>query len=189
MNQGINYVEKNEWVVFWGSDDWAFDDNSFKNIISEIDRFEKSKPYLIVAKGRYIDLSNLKLKRKSEFIDLKNKVLSSAKFRFQMFLGNTPPHQTTIFSPIAIKDKIRYRTKFKIASDLDYFLNISCYKDIRICLINLEIVKIGMGGFSSLSNNARIKEVYKCYEDSFGYLAFVPFLFRYIKRIISLIKS
>ena len=142
MNQGINYVEKNEWVVFWGSDDWAFDDNTFKNIISEIERFEKLKPYLIVAKGRYIDLSNYKLKRKSEFIDLQNKVLSSAKFRYQMFLGNTPPHQATIFSPRSIKDKIRYRTKLKIAADLDYFLNISSYRDIRISLMNLEIVKI-----------------------------------------------
>jgi len=189
MNQGINYVKKNEWVVFWGSDDWAFDENSFKNIISEIRRFEKFKPYLIVAKGRYIDLRDYKLKRKSQFINFKNKVLSSKKFRYQMFLGNTPPHQTTIFSPKAIKDKIKYQTKFKIAADLDYFLNISLSRNMLICLMNLEIVKIGMGGFSSLSNNARLKEVYKCYADAFGFFVLVPFLLRYIKRILSVLQS
>ena len=187
MNQGINYVKKNEWVIFWGSDDWAFDVNSFKNIISEIDRFEKFEPYFIVAKGRYIDLSNYKLKRKSEFINLQNKVLSPEKFRYKMFLGNTPPHQATIFSPKAIRDKIKYRTKFKIAADLDYFLKISRYRNICICLMNYEIVKIGMGGFSALSNKSRIKEVYKCYENTFGYFALVPFIFRYIKRALSLI--
>ena len=106
-----------------------------------------------------------------------------------MFLGNTPPHQTTIFSPRAIKDKIKYQTKFKIAADLDYFLNISFSRNMIICLMDLEIVKIGMGGFSSLSNNARLKEVYKCYEDVFGFFAFVPFLFRYIKRILSALQS
>ena len=187
MNQGINYVEKNEWVVFWGSDDWAFDNNSLKNIIYQIHRLEKFKPYLIVAKGRYVDLRNNKLKRRSEYIDLQNKVLSIAKFRYQMFLGNTPPHQATIFSPRAIKDQINYRTNFKIAADLDYFLKVSSFRDISICLINLEIVKIGMGGFSSLSNNARLKEVYKCYKDAFGFFAFVPFLLRYIKRVLSVL--
>ena len=187
MNQGISYVENNEWVVFWGSDDWAFDENSLKNIISEIRRFEKFKPYLIVAKGRYIDLRDFKLKRKAQFINLKNKVLSSKKFRCKMFLGNTPPHQTTIFSPRAIKDKIKYQTKFKIAADLDYFLNISLSRNMIICLMNIEIVKIGMGGFSALSNKSRIKEVYKCYEYTFGYFALVPFIFRYIKRVLSLI--
>tara|TARA_X000000950_G_C13818396_1_gene620809 strand:- start:329 stop:1126 length:798 start_codon:yes stop_codon:yes gene_type:complete len=189
MNQGINYVKENEWVVFWGSDDWAFDENSLQNIISQIDRFEGANPDFIVAKGRYVDLSSYKLKRKSVFVDLHNKVLSSSKFRFLMFLGNTPPHQTTIFSPTIIKKKIKYRTKFKIAADLDYFLNISRSRDIRIYLMNLEIVKIGMGGFSSLSNNTRFKEVYKCYKYRFGIFAYVPFLLRYIKRIVSVLQS
>lgn len=189
MNQGINYVKKNEWVVFWGSDDWAFDDNSFERIIYEINSFEQFKPYFIVAKGRYIDLSNFKLKRKTEFLNLQNKVLSSEKFRHQMFLGNTPPHQSTIFSPRAIKDKLKYRTKFKIAADLDYFLNTSCSRGIKICLMNLEIVKIGMGGFSSLSHNSRLKEVFKCYKDSFGIFAFVPFVLRYIKRVLIMVQS
>lgn len=189
MNQGVNYVRENEWVIFWGSDDWAFDDNTFNNIIYEINRFEELKPYFFVAKGRYVDLTNNKLKRKSEFIDLYDKILSASKFRYQLFLGNTPPHQATIFSPRAIKDKIKYRTKFKIAADLDYFLNISSSRDIRICLINLEIVKIGMGGFSSLSNNSRLKDVYKCYKNRFGFFASVPFILRYIKRTISLFKS
>ena len=189
MNQGIKYVEKNEWVVFWGSDDWAFDVNSLESIIYEINRFKKSKPYLIVAKGIYVDLKNYKLKRKSIFVDLQNKVLSSAKFRYQMFLGNTPPHQTTIFSPRAIKDKIKYRTNFKIAADLDYFLKVSRFRDISICLMNHEIVKIGMGGFSSLSFKARLKEVYKCYQDAFGFFAFVPFLCRYVRRILTVLQS
>ena len=38
-----------------------------------------------------------------------------------MFLGNTPPHQATIFSPNALKEKMLFEEKFKIASDLNYF--------------------------------------------------------------------
>ena len=187
MNQGINYVKKNEWTLFWGSDDWAFDENSFENIMSQIERFGKNDPLFIIAKGIYVDLNSYKLKRKSKFVNPKNKFLSSRKFNLLMFLGNTPPHQTTIFSPNAIKEKMLFETKFKIASDLNYFLRVSNYKNIKICLINDEIVKIGMGGFSSQSNLARLNEVYKCYKERFGVFAFIPFVLRYINRIISLI--
>ena len=80
-----------------------------------------------------------------------------------------------------------YAKKFKIAADLNYFLRVGNYKNIKIGLINYEIVKIGMGGFSSKSNLARLKEVYKCYKDSFGFFAFIPFVLRYINRVMSLI--
>ena len=80
-----------------------------------------------------------------------------------------------------------FEEKFKIAADLNYFLRVGKYKNIKICLINHEIVKIGMGGFSSQSNIARLNEVYKCYEDSFGIFAFIPFVLRYINRVKSLI--
>ena len=187
MNQGINYVKKNEWTLFWGSDDWAFDENSFKNIMYQIERFDKNNPFFIIAKGIYVDLNSFKLKRRSKFVNPKDKCLSSRKFNSLMFLGNTPPHQTTIFSPNALKEKMLFEEKFKIAADLNYFLRVGKYKNIKVCLINHEIVKIGMGGFSSQSNIARLKEVYKCYEDSFGVFAFIPFVLRYINRVKSLI--
>ena len=80
-----------------------------------------------------------------------------------------------------------FEEKLKIAADLNYFLRVGKYENIKICLINYEIVKIGMGGFSSQSNIARLKEVYKCYEDNFGFFAFIPFVLRYINRVKSLI--
>ena len=50
MNQGINYAKKSEWVLFWGSDDWAVNKNSFSEIVKTINTFIDKKPYLIISK-------------------------------------------------------------------------------------------------------------------------------------------
>ena len=41
-----------------------------------------------------------------------------------MFLGNTPPHQATIFGPGARLKKKIYSDEFYLTSDLDFFLGL-----------------------------------------------------------------
>ena len=56
MNQGILFAEKNDWVMFWGSDDKAANINSLKFISEAVVLNRKIKPYLIFSKCTYFDL-------------------------------------------------------------------------------------------------------------------------------------
>jgi len=114
--------------------------------------------------------------------------LTSSLFSLYMFLGSSPPHQGTIFSPNSIKGLRVFNTRFKIAADLDFFLNTSHIKGINIRLLDSDIVNIGQGGYSSLSNRKRFTEVFIAYYKRFSLLAFIPFSLRYFKRLLSAIK-
>ena len=105
-----------------------------------------------------------------------------------MFFGSSPPHQGTIFSPDSIKGLKIYNTKFNIAADLNFFLNVGLNRGINIPLLETNIVNIGLGGYSSLSNRNRFIEVFVAYYERFNILAFIPFLFRYFKRFLSVVK-
>ena len=64
MNQGLNYADRSEWVLFWGSDDWAVDKKSLSVIVKSINTFIDKKPYLIISKTKYFDLKNNRIGRK-----------------------------------------------------------------------------------------------------------------------------
>ena len=104
-----------------------------------------------------------------------------------MFLGNVPPHQGTLFSPKAVKNKNIFNQKLLIAADLYYFLSTLTFKGININLLNEEIVIMGTGGYSNRSALKRIKEVFYSYKESYSFFALFPFCLRYLKRLISLI--
>ena len=52
MNQGLQYAKNDEWILFWGSDDWAPNKNTFKIIAEKINSFKKIKPYILICNGR-----------------------------------------------------------------------------------------------------------------------------------------
>ena len=193
MNQGLQYAKKDEWIFFWGSDDWAPNNNTFKIIAEKINSFKKIKPYLLICNGRYYDLKNSKFKRKSKFFIFSifsffsNITFNSTFFNLLMFLGNVPPHQGTLFSPKAVKNKNIFNQKLLIAADLYYFLSASTFKGININLLNEEIVIMGTGGYSNRSALKRIKEVFYSYKEIYSFFALFPFCLRYLKRFISLI--
>lgn len=189
MNQGLQSASKDEWILFWGSDDFAPNKDTLNNLVKEITFYKDKNPYILIGRARYIDLKSLKLGRRSIFINKKNIVIGSGLFSLYMFLGSSPPHQGTIFSPDSIKAIKIFNTKFKIASDLNFFLNTSLLKGINIPLLDCDIVNIGLGGYSSTYSRKRFIEVFVAYYERFNVLAFIPLSLRYLKRLISVLKK
>ena len=50
LNQGFKTINENEWILFWGSDDWASSSNIFENIAKEINSYQDEID-LVVCKG------------------------------------------------------------------------------------------------------------------------------------------
>ena len=94
MNQGFLNAKNEEWVIFWGSDDYAKDKNVFEKLVKNIEVLNKKnlKYDLFICSGKYIDNKSLKILRNCDF----NLIHS---FRFSLFLGLVPTHQTCIFGP------------------------------------------------------------------------------------------
>ena len=53
MNEGFIEAKENEWLIFWGSDDWAFSYKCLENLFNKINILsKKSTPDLIFCKGQ-----------------------------------------------------------------------------------------------------------------------------------------
>ena len=183
MNQGFKTIKDNELVLFWGSDDWAISPRVFEDIIFKVNSYKK-KYDLLICRGRYIDFKSKKITRKSNFFE--NKFLSSLDkkmFRKILFLGMTPPHQATFFTKNAFNKISSFSENLELASDLDYFLNLSRIDNISILVLNNELVNMSTNGISSQKNILRFKEVFYSYKKFFGIYFFVPYILRYIRRI------
>ena len=182
MAEGIDKVNISDWVLFWGSDDWAFSDNIFEKISNEITNYCKNnfKPDLVICNGKYVNDKG-DIIRNSNFSFFRS-------FRLSLFIGSIPAHQATIFNAKLLKNKISFKTEYKLAADLDIFLRLSKIKNLKIKTFNIDIVKIAPGGISKRLFKNRIYEVYNAYKYSFGIFWLIPFLIRYIKKIISFIS-
>ena len=86
MNDGITIANDNDWIYFWGSDDWAYNENILKNLAYEI-KESTNKPDLIVCKARYFNMKTKRMARESFFIkNSQTKVISRIYFKFLLFL-------------------------------------------------------------------------------------------------------
>ena len=189
MNEGFLNSGADEWLLFWGSDDWAPTPEVFERFVKILANLDSPFPDLIVCKGRYVHTSANTLKRKTHFFSSKNNILLSANFfRRLLFFGSTPPHQATFFGPGARSKLDKYSEKFRLAADLDYFLKLSKSKDLRVLNIDLEIVHISNAGISNTQTKRRLQEVQLAYKKYFSYMWWFPFLMRYIKKLSSLIN-
>ena len=180
MNDGFNEANEDEWLIFWGSDDWAFSNKSLDNLFIQIKKLsKKSVPDLIVCNGKYINKSD-KIVRSTKFNYFINYWLS-------IFFGGSPPHQATILGSGVRKFLNKFATEYKLAADLDYFIKLANLKKIKINKVNLDFVKIGCGGISQQKSKLRFYEVYKIYKASYSFFWIIPFISRYIYRILTLI--
>ena len=189
MNQGLKYAKKNEWIMFWGSDDFAPNQNIFFKIAKSIDLYKKKKPYLLICKARYFDNELKTFQRKSSFGKVGSFLINSKKFKSMLFLGNSPPHQGTIFSPESIIKGEIFNTNYRIAADLKFFLDIKLTEKTNFVLLSDQIVNMGIGGYSSINQNKRLLEVFKAYHSKFKILGFIPFSLRYFRRILSILEK
>ena len=117
MNIGF-HGSTDDWILFWGSDDWAPGPDILQHLTSAI---ESSDSYadLIVCKARYVDQFSLALGRISSFQS--DCLLNSSQYRRSLFLGSTPPHQATLFGPGSRSKLAYYSAGFRLSADLDYF--------------------------------------------------------------------
>ena len=176
MTTGLKYRKSNEWVLFWGSDDIAFNKYTIEDLINIINDQKFNNLDLIFNNATYIDKFGNQ-KRESSF-----KIINS-NFKLSLFLGFSPPHQGCLFSPTILKVKDFYSLDYYLAADLDYFLSISFVRDISAIYHEKKIVKMSKGGASGRMIFKRLNEVIQVYKKFFGILFFIPVFLRYIIRI------
>ena len=63
MNEAFSFVKDNEWLIFWGSDDWASSKDIVKVIIEEIDKSIKKNIYpdLLIFSANYFSQQNFSI--------------------------------------------------------------------------------------------------------------------------------
>ena len=191
MNQGLNNALQDEWVLFWGSDDWCPSKNTLENLNKKIYAFlqERGNINLVICKGTYINSQSNKIGRVSSFSNSKDKLISCKEFRLKLVNGFSPPHQGVVFSPLINKINYYYDEKYKIAGDLDLFFRLSRKNDINILILDLNLVLMSDNGLSSRSIFRKFFEVISIYRSNVDNLFLLAFLKRYIKRIKSIIKK
>lgn len=186
MNIGFANASPDEWVLFWGSDDWASGPNVLSEVVAAIESASQS-PDLLVCRGRYVSADSGALLRASVFHPAR--LLTGTDYRRALFFGLTPPHQATVISPAARRRLSSYATAFRLSADLDYFLKLSCQPGLLIQCLDLELVQMSDAGVSGQQTSRRLHEVQCAYRSSFGWFWWFPFLARYTRRLFSLVPA
>ena len=186
QNQGFHEALRNEWIFFWGSDDWAANTTVLQELTEKIRMQIHGNPTdLVIMRGRYANTKG-QLTRSTSFSSKKRQItLSKSTFRRKLFFGETPPHQGTLFGPSAKSKLNHYREKFPLSADLDYFLRLSNTEELNIQCLDLEIIHMLEGGASGQLTKSRFNQVKTSYAEAFGNLWWIPFISRYIRRVIS----
>jgi len=189
MNQGFALAGPADWLLFWGSDDWAAAPTVLAQVAAalELAASQATTPDLLVCRGRYFDVDSGALARTTVFQPAG--LLNSAAFRRALLLGCTPPHQATLFGPGARQRLARYAPGFRLSADLDYFLQLSRHPGLRVQCLDLELVHMTVGGISGQQTQRRLQEVRRAYRRAFGWRWWFPFLMRYLRRVVSLLPS
>jgi glycosyltransferase involved in cell wall biosynthesis len=188
MNQGFAQAAPRDWLLFWGSDDWAAAPNVLAELAAALETALSNgmAPDLLVCQGRYADAVSGSLARATVFQTAG--VLDSSAYRRALLLGSTPPHQATLFGPGARDRLASYAPGFRLSADLDYFLQLSSHPGLRVQCLDLELVHMADGGVSGQQTQRRLQEVRRAYRRAFGWCWWFPFLMRYLRRVASLLE-
>ena len=194
MSQAFAAVDARSWLLFWGSDDFAASPEVLAKLVGALneDQQTSSQPDLVVCRGRYVDGTASVLGRETSFLSSKVRGIFSipaSRYRKLLFLGATPPHQATLFSPRIRQYLGHYSPGFRLSADLDYFLKISSCPDLVVNCLDLELVHMGDGGISGSQTWRRLQEVWRAYQSAFGLLCWLPFLMRYVRRSTRLLTT
>ena len=197
MNQGFAAADDPsspaDWLLFWGSDDWAASPTVLAEVMAALEASEASGaelaeewPDLLVSSGRYAhtfqtNAAQNSLGRIAAFQP--PGLLTRAAYRRALLLGSTPPHQATLFGPGARRRLANYAPGFRLSADLDYFLQLSSFPSLRVQCLGLELVHMDSGGISGQQTRRRLQEVFHAYRRAFGWIWWFPFLLRYIRRL------
>ena len=179
QNIGFKSYKYNEWMLFWGADDYASNIKVISNIRRTI--LENKLHDLIIFEGRFVDFKTGKEKSKDHFTKFKTRSLQKGNYKKLLFFGFRQTHQGTLINPRLNLKGLRYDEKLELAADLNFFIDCSNKKGLISKTVNTNIVDIGIGGISRKKHFQRFKEVIYIYWKSFNFLFFVPFILRYIK--------
>ena len=192
MNYGMKFANKGEWVLFWGSDDFASSKNSlmeYVNVYNDSEKLHNLKPDLIVLAGMYFNLLNRKKTRATFFSFSKElRIFNSNEVKKKFFLGFSIPHQSVAFNPRSIMLLDNYDEEFKLAADLNCFLELVFKYEINLATSNKVIVNIADSGISYRLRNQRLNEVFKIYKKFYPRVYLFSLIFRYSRKIINKIE-
>ena len=185
MNQGFSEAASDDWLLFWGSDDWAAGPGVLAQVAAALDRAASQgpSPDLLVCRGRYVEAASGALARSTVFHAAG--VFGTLAYRRALWLGSTPPHQATLFGPGARRHLSCYAPGFRLSADLDYFLQLSRQPGLRVQCLDLELVHMAEGGVSGQQTQRRLQEVCRAYRRAFAWRWWFPFVARYIRRLAS----
>lgn len=188
MNQGFAFASdlpyKIDWLLFWGSDDWAASQTVLAEAMDAI-RSSVGIPDLVICKGRYFNVATNSISRSTMFRSVG--MIASSEYRRSLLLGSTPPHQATFFGIGARQLLSRYSPGFRLSADLDYFLGLSRHPGLLVKCLDLQLVHMALGGVSAQQTQRRLREVTRAYRRAFGMMWWFPFTARYFKRLASLL--
>lgn len=178
MNQGFAAAGPEDWILFWGSDDWAPEADVFARAVASL----SPDCDLLVCRGRYVrsTVDPSSLGRATVF-------RWRGSYRRSLFFGSTPPHQATLIGPGSRACLARYAPGFRLAADLDYFLRLSRFSALRVQVLDLELVHMAEGGVSGREHRRRLAEVRHAYRRTFSWNWLLPFLMRYVQRVLSVL--
>ena len=146
MNQGLQYIEKDSWVLFLGSDDWIIEPNTFKELNVKLKDLSYKKLDLVICKGKYFRL-NKSFYKDCFFTDkFKNMEINLKTYKKLLFQGLTPPHQATLMKSSIFSSEYKYEDNFMIAGDLNFFCRLCNKEKLSIFLLDLFIVSISNAG-------------------------------------------
>ena len=187
MNDGISRVQEHEWTFFWGSDDWASSEDLLLDLSNFILKLHLSSndQLLLVTHGQYVSPSSTP-QRLSKFSG--NSVLSCSMFKRALFFGSCPPHQATLFSSGSLVLMNPYDETLTLAADLDAFLRLSLSTNVRVFSFDYRSVLMLNTGISSQYTFKRLRQVFSAYYKAFSFFFFFPVIFRYLKRLFSLLS-
>ena len=186
MNLGFDLCAPNNWILFFGSDDWLSSPFSLNILKQKIKSNEKqNKDCIYICKTRYFKESTFDLRRVNTIP--KYKSLNKDLFSKFLYFGFSPVHQSACYSYSLLKKLMPYNTKYKLAADLDLFYRLKYLNHFEIVLINKYLFNISVGGESSKRILERIIETLKIYIKFYKFNFMIPLLFRYLLKIGSLI--
>ena len=188
MNLGFELAGPADWLLFWGSDDWAASSTVLDRVVAVLEQAAAhgATSDLLVCRGRYADAVSAELARPTVFQPAGR--LNATAYRRALFWGSTPPHQATLFGPGARQCLARYAPGFRLSADLDYFLQLSRSTGLAVQCLDLELVHMAAGGISGQQAQRRLQEVCRAYRRAFGWRWWFPFVLRYVRRVFSLLE-
>ena len=179
QNLGFKFFKKNEWLLFWGSDDYASSNKIVSIIRKEISR--NINIDLIIFSGKFVSRIDGKPKSLNHFTKLSNNYFDNNEYRKKIFYGFRQAHQATLINPKNNLKDLLYDENYFLAADLNYYLDCTKINNLKSKFCNINIVNIGIGGISRKRNIMRFKEVLSIYWKNFKILFLIPFILRYLK--------